>query len=212
MSLANKILIVDDHRLFLEGIRHLLQDLDGNYELEMVNNVESAIKKIDQGDRFKLIILDLSLPGIDGFSFLQSLSERHIFTPSVVLSSSSNISDIKRAIQLGALGFISKTANSVEMLAAIQHVLNGRIYLPDEVWPQFDDYPTSKNTKIDSDNESAVGERQLEVLKLIADGLSNKEISAVLNIGESTVKYHISILFKHFAVSSRTALIKKTQI
>ena len=211
MSSAKKILLVDDHRLFLEGLRHLLMDLDDDYELEFVNDVKSAIQKIDDGQRYCLIIVDLSLPGMDGFSFLQSLSERRVITPSVVLSSSSNISEIQRAMRLGALGFISKTASSADMLAGIAQVMLGNIYLPDDVWPLLDDYPKAQDNQLEVDKEVSVGERQLEVLRLLVDGLSNNAIAAVLNIGESTVKYHVSILFKHFEVSSRTALIKQTQ-
>ncbi|MBX2847505.1 MAG: response regulator transcription factor [Acidiferrobacterales bacterium] len=211
MSLVKKILAVDDHRLFLEGLRHLLIDLDGGYQLELVDDVESAIRHIDEGHRYSLIIVDLSLPGMDGFSLLQSLSKRRVFTPSVVLSSSSNMSDIKRAMQLGALGFISKAATSNEMLTAINQVIQGNIYLPDDVWPHMDDYPGSQQADIDNNCEQSVGERQLDVLNLLVDGLSNKAIATVLNIGESTVKYHVGILFKYYKVTSRTALIKKSQ-
>jgi DNA-binding NarL/FixJ family response regulator len=208
-----KILVVDDHRLFLEGLRHLLLGLGSDVQLDLVESVEEAIIKIDQGNSYQLLVMDIALPKIDGFSLLKSLSERKICIPTVVISASSRLSDIRRVMNLGALGFIHKNTSSEDMLAAVRTVLKGEIHLPDDVWPKLKLYPTALDTKQEegSAGNEAVGERQFDVLKLIKDGLSNKQISGVLNIGESTVKYHVSILFKHFEVNSRTALVKHAQ-
>ena len=208
-----KILVVDDHRLFLEGMRHLLLGLGSGVELDLVENVEKAINKIEQANNYQLLIMDIALPQVDGFSFLKSLNERKVFIPTVVISATSSISDIHRVMKLGALGFIHKNTSSEEMLAAVRKVLGGEIYLPDDVWPKMKLYPTALNIeKSNNDKETeGVGERQIEVLKLVKDGLSNKNIASVLNISESTVKYHVSILFNHYAVTSRTALIKNSQ-
>ena len=214
--IANKIniLVVDDHRLFLEGMRHLLLGLGDDIELDLVDSVVKAIDKIDHGNNYQLLVMDIALPQVDGFSFLKSLNERKILIPTIVISASSNISDINRVMKLGALGFINKNTSSEEMLAAVRMVLKGEIYLSDDVWPKMKLYPSAlkdQHTLEDESNEG-VGERQFEVLQLVVDGLSNKQIATVLNIGESTVKYHVTILFKHFEVSSRTSLIKQAQI
>lgn len=208
-----KILVVDDHQLFLEGMRHLLLVLGPEVEVDLVESVEKAIQKIDQGNIYQLLIMDIELPQVDGFSFLTSLNERKVLIPSVVISASSSINDIHRVMKLGALGFIHKNTSSEAMLAAVRKVLNGEIYLPDEIWPKMKLYPAalSNNQYEQSMHHEGIGERQVEVLKLVADGLSNKQISSVLNIAESTVKYHVGILFKHFEVASRTALIRKSQ-
>lgn len=208
------ILVVDDHRLFLEGMRHLLLGLGDGVELDLVNNVVSAIEKIDGGNNYQLLVMDIALPQVDGFSFLKSLNERKILIPTIVISASSNISDINRVMKLGALGFINKNTSSEEMLAAVRMVLKGEIYLPDDIWPKMKLYPSAlkdQQSLVDTSNEG-VGERQIEVLQLVVDGLSNKQIATVLNISESTVKYHVTILFKHFEVSSRTSLIKQAQL
>jgi len=212
----DRILVVDDHRLFLEGLRHLLLNLDEQLEIDMVGDVRSAIEHLDAGISYRLCIVDLSLPGLDGFAFLNAVSERKILTPCMVLSSSVKLSDIKRATDLGALGFVRKDVSSEEMLAAVHRVLRGEIVLPDEIWPLLDSYPQAQNKVANQaeaePNESAavgIGERQLKVLALVAEGLSNKDIAAVLEIKEATVKYHVGILFKSLNVSSRTALIKR---
>ena len=205
--------MVDDHRLFLEGLRHLLLGLGSDVTLDLVETVAEAIDKIDSGNGYQLLVMDIALPHVDGFSLLKSLNERKICIPTVVISASSSLDEIHRVMKLGALGFIHKSTSSEEMLAAVSKVLGGGIYLPDDVWPKMKLYPGALETKQtinDSDTEG-IGERQIEVLKLLADGLSNKQIATVLNIGESTVKYHVSILFKHYGVASRTALIKQTQ-
>jgi len=213
---ANKIniLVVDDHRLFLEGMRHLLLGLGDGVEIDLVDSVVMAIDKIDHGNQYQLLMMDIALPQIDGFSLLTSLNERKFLIPTIVISASSNISDINRVMKLGALGFINKSTSSEEMLAAVRKVLKGEIYLPDDVWPKMKLYPSASKYQHSAEGESSegVGKRQLEVLRLVVDGLANKQIAAVLNIGESTVKYHVTILFKHFEVSSRTSLIKQAQI
>lgn len=213
--LSNKrILILDDHRLFLEGLRHLLSDLEEHVELELVTDAKTAIARISQRQAYVLLIVDLSMPDMDGFSFLQSVLKRKMSTPILVLSSTQSIADVKRAMSLGALGFVRKTASSDEMLLAVRQVLLGNIYLPDDLWNLIDVYPAFlSGTALQATEsiDSNIGARQLEVLKLIVDGLSNKNIAAVLDIREPTVKYHVSILFKHFGVKSRTALIMKTR-
>lgn len=208
-----RILVVDDHQLFLEGMRHLLLDLGPDVELDLVESVEKAIDKIDQGNHYQLLIMDIALPQVDGFSLLKSLNERKILIPTMVISASSSMADIHRVIQLGALGFIHKNTSSEEMLLAVRKVLGGEIYLSDDIWPKMKLYPSAlQHTPQDQSTErEGIGERQWEVLQLVKDGLSNKQIARVLNIGESTVKYHVGVLFKHFSVVSRTALIKEVQ-
>lgn len=208
MTNSKRALIVDDHHLFLEGIKHIFSNLDEHFDLELTNTVEKALDNIDSGLHYHLILVDLMLPGLDGFAFLQALSERNVFTPSMVLSSSREISDIRKVFELGALGFLSKEATSEEMQHAVRRVLAGKIYLSNEMWEKMDNYPgnNSANSEL---YETDLGPRQQQVLELVKEGISNAKIATILKIEETTVKYHLSVMFKRFDVNNRTALVRK---
>lgn len=207
-----RFLVVDDHRLFLEGMRHLLGQLDGDIELDLAVSVAHALQHLDGGKKYDLLLLDIELPGMNGFKLIQSLRKRNIVLPIIVVSSTTEISTVRRCMELGALGFIHKNTSSSEMVAAIEKVLAGEISLPEPF--------ASELALVEQANEKSVlapaklqevGERQFEVLQLIDQGLSNKQISSVLAISEATVKYHIGILFKHFCVRNRTACLAKAR-
>lgn len=209
-----KILIVDDHRLFLDGMSQLLKRLGDDIEVCECDDVQSAIKRIDCGEYFTLALVDLAMPGLDGFAFLRSLKERRIVCPVVVVSACVDPADIRRALSLGALGFIPKNSNSDDMLTGLRKVLGGDVYLPGELWhlisdrslPEVDDNPSFQLLSI-----KGIGKRQLQVLELMKQGLANKTIASVLDVSEATVKYHIGILFRALDVNSRTACVHKAQ-
>lgn len=210
------ILIVDDHRLFLDGMCQLLKHLGDDIEVCQCDDVQAAIDRIDRGERFTLVLVDLAMPGLDGFVFLQSLRERRITCPVVVVSASVDAGNIRRALHSGALGFIPKNSSSDDMLAGLRKVLGGEIYLPDELWHQISDRALNEADSSHSSGpglslHEGIGERQLEVLELMKQGLANKKIATVLNVSEGTIRYHIGILFRALGVSNRTACIHEAQ-
>lgn len=208
---TKKILLLDDHQLFLEGIRHVVTEIDEQISVEFATSVREALDEIDKGTRYHLMIVDLHLPKLDGFTFLKAISQRKIFTPVLVLSSSNNVDDIQRSLDAGALGYLCKAANSQEMRVAIQKVLAGHLYLADDLWLKLDSYPGTRKTK-EVDEPFArltkLSPRQTEVFNLLCEGKSNTDIASVLNIQETTVKYHIATMFRRFGVNSRVALVK----
>lgn len=208
-----RILIVDDHRLFLEGMRYLLRAVGDDVEVIESESVQDAVDRIDRGERFALALVDLAMPGLDGFAFLRSLRERRTSCPVMVVSASADTETIRRALQGGALGFVPKYASSEEMLAGVRTVLEGGIFLPDELWPRITDKPLGGRavTAESTCGDSPVGERQMEVLELIAQGLGNRQIATILRISEATVKYHVGVLFRAFGVNSRTACVREAQ-
>ena len=201
---------MDDHRLFIEGLSYLLLDIDQGLEMDLAQSAEQAIQLIEQGERYQLLIADLAMPEMDGFSLLRALQTRRIAIPTLIISSSSRISTINRVIHLGAAGYINKSATGKEMKRAVETVLHGKLYFPDRVWAVLDAYPQPIPSDSTGQAKAAdgFGSRRIEVLQLVADGLTNKQIGYVLNIAEVTVKYHLSVLFKQLEVKNRTALIK----
>jgi len=206
-----KILIVDDHRLFAEGLIRLLETLDQSIVFEQCYSALQAIQLLDSSvTKFNLMLIDLFMPGIDGIGLLRAMAERRISTPVAVVSSTDDTKTINQLMTNGAVGFIPKSVSSDVMLSAVTTLLKGDIYLPDNLWNQLDFLDSGSFTTTEL-SEPQLGERQIEVLRLMADGNTNKQISTILAISEATVKYHIGILFRALGVKNRTTCIHAAQ-
>jgi DNA-binding NarL/FixJ family response regulator len=205
-----RILILDDHRLFLDGLHHVLRQFGEQTVIEEAQSTRQALELISNESRYNLILADLSLPGLDGFAFLQALRERRITTPVVVISGTTEVGDVRRALDNGALGFIPKSMGSAQVLAALEQVLHGDVYVPPDLWSTVFD-PNYRERANDDRPEAplGIGARQMDVLKLMAQGCSNKEIATILDISEATVKSHVGQLFRALDVKNRTACVRE---
>ncbi len=149
-----------------------------------------------------MVLLDLKLPGLDGHAAISEFGRLRPTLPVIVLSSSEDPADVRKAIGLGALGYVPKSASRHALLSAIDLVLKGEIYLPSlMVERTFADPPREDATNA---RAARMTERQLEVLGMVSQGLANKVIAARLNLSEKTVKIHISAIFKALNVVNRT--------
>lgn len=203
---------MDDHQLFIDGIRHILNKLDKNVDIAESTRVETAIEILESDQEFDLILIDLSMPGMAGMSILQRMHERKSWLPVVVVSAEENARTIKSALDIGALGFIPKSHSSHQMLSALEAILDGEIYIPDEIQKQIDNLKTRRPPGEASNNgplrESGITKRQYDVLQLLAQGYSNKQIATTLFLTEHTVKAHISALFSTLQASNRTECVQ----
>jgi len=206
------VLVADDHQLFLDGIRHILKKLDDVVDITEATHAEQAINILESGQSFDLILVDLSMPGMDGMSILQRMNERKVLLPLVVVSAEEDGRKIKSALDSGALGFIPKTHSSQQMLAALHAILDGEIYIPENIEKQINLLETRRppaeagsNTALQS---SGITKRQFEVLQLLAKGYSNKQIATSLFLTEHTVKAHISALFAALCANNRTECVQ----
>lgn len=194
-----KILIVDDHNLFREGLSLILSGLDKDLIILEASDCDSAMQYVSAHPDLDLVLLDLNLPGKDGFSALRNLSEKYPTLPVVILSASKQRSDMQRALDSGAMGYIPKETNSSIMLNALQIIIAGGIYIPSNI-AQANNPNEAENIA----NHFNLTPRQTEVLTLLIDGSSNKKIADKLNLKESTVKVHITSIFKAMNVKNRT--------
>ena len=188
-----KILVVEDHPVYLDGLRHILNRLDQTTTVLTVESVQQALRYLTEQGDFDLILLDLGLPEEGGLALLNYLQQHKLFVPAIVLSASDSDRDIQHAMQCGASGFISKASNSAEILGSIGRVLSGETCFPN-VMP----------SRTDSTAFPALTERQKDVLKLVCEGLPNKKICQQLNLTEHTVKSHLKSLFAILDVHNRT--------
>ena len=200
------LLIIDDHQLFAESLKALLQKLDTSMHITHALNADIALEYLKYKKQPDLILLDINLPGINGFSLMSQFQGMNIWSPVLILSATESPAVIKTAIESGASGFIPKSCNSNSLMTAIQTVLKGDIYLPNNNKPAHD---TSEDDLLAyNDNIIHITNRQSEILHLLAQGLVNKEIASNLGISANTVKAHLYEMFRSLGVKNRTAAVK----
>ena len=195
-----KILIVDDHPLFIEGIRGILQRLDEVVAIETSGSCEEALALTENDDDLDLVLLDLNLPGMSGLDGLQQLRHHLPATPVVLISAPEDRSKVLQAVELGAMGYIPKSSSQDIIISALKLVLSGGVYLPMAVL----DTVNSMQAKTSNEEGQTLTPRQVEVLILLAEGSSNKTIARQLNMAENTVRVHVSAILRFLGVNNRT--------
>lgn len=201
-----KLLVVEDHALVREGLVRLLGQLEESVTVLESADFESALNLLDNDGEFDLVLLDLALPGIDGFAGLDILRRRYPAMPVAVVSAFDDTPTITRVLNLGASGFIPKAFSGEALLSAIREVLAGNIFRPTgQQGARLDDATPVPPSRISvRPDEVGLTERQAQVLALMVRGLSNRDIADQLDLSEGTVKIHATAVFKALGVSSRT--------
>jgi DNA-binding NarL/FixJ family response regulator len=198
-----RILLIDDHPLFRDGLKFLLAGLADGLDFLEADSCESALAHVAAAD---IILLDLKLPGVNGIEALRAIREASETVTVVVLSSEDDPRVIRRLIDAGAAGFIPKSSTQGLLIAALRLVLAGGSYLPPHVL-------NSPTTTTNPDTEAATGplsqlsERQREVVMYAVQGKPNKRIARDLAISEATVKSHLSSAFRILGVRNRTEAV-----
>jgi DNA-binding NarL/FixJ family response regulator len=195
-----QILLIDDHPIFRSGIVAVLEALAEVTSATEVSSCEEALRLLNNGKEFDLILLDLNLPGMDGLTGLTKLRETTPSTPIVMLSATENTNKIKQAIGTGAMGYIPKSAGREIILHALRLVLSGGVYLPVNLIHSVNGTRPHNNAGTGEN----LTERQHDVLKLMVRGKSNKEIAYLLGMAENTVRVHIAAILKFLNVKNRT--------
>src|SRR3954471_13665132 len=203
-----KVLLVDDHELIRAALRGVLKDLIHDAAVMEAADSHQAMQLVEAHPDLHLILLDLNLPDRDGFAVLADLRRRYATISLVVLSAFHDRDNVIRALDLGALGFVPKSASREVMVNALRLVLAGGIYIPPEALVRAEPKEV-RRTGGPPISPYAVGltERQVEVLGLMIQGKSNKVISRMLGIAEPTVKHHISAILKALKVINRTEAV-----
>jgi DNA-binding NarL/FixJ family response regulator len=203
-----KILVVDDHVLIREALRGVLNELQDDATIIEAPDSRRAIQCVEDNQDLELILLDLNLPDSSGFDVLAELRERYPAISVVVLSASNDRDDIARALDLGALGFIPKSAQREVMLSAFKLIFAGGIYVPPEILRRPKPAQTqSRSGRPPSAADLGVTERQMNVLALMMEGKSNKAICRALDIAEPTVKNHVTAILKALNATNRTEAV-----
>lgn len=202
-------LVVDDHPLFLEALRLSLNSAYPNATVIEASSITEARKMIAERGSFDLVLLDLSMPDTSGFDGLLELRTVYPKLPVVICSALEDPRIIHEAIGYGASGFISKSVRRSELAAAIEEVMSGNVYLPANYEPP----QAAASTSDLAQRLASLTPQQLRVLKMLRQGMLNKQIAYELNVGETTVKAHVSEILRKLNVASRTqAVIEVSKI
>ncbi len=202
-----RVLMADDHALFRDGMRYVLQQLADEVEILDSGNFQEALQLIHDNSDVDLALLDLNMPGSEGVPSIQFFDLRYPGIPRAVVSGSDHRDDIETVMESGAMGFISKMSSSKIMLSALRMVLEGGIYLPPQLLQQAVNIVDPGEALVNKRSQRAarfgLTSRQLEVLTYLASGLANKEISKRMNLAEGTVKIHTAAVYQALHVNSR---------
>jgi DNA-binding NarL/FixJ family response regulator len=197
-----KFLIIDDHAVLRTGMTALLLQARPNDVVVEACDAREGLQVAGTHPDLDAVFLDLEMPGIHGIPVIEEFGRQHPQLPIIVLSSTEDPADVRRALAAGALGYIPKSMSSKNLLSALQLVLEGCVYVPPLV---LNDAPAENAAPAHPPAPAArLTERQIDVLRLIEGGLSNKEIGAALNLSEKTVKVHVTAIFRALNVLTRT--------
>jgi DNA-binding NarL/FixJ family response regulator len=198
-----RLLIADDHPLFRGALRAAVAGLFAHADIGEAGTFEDVTRLLERGE-VDLILLDLSMPGVRGFSGLMYLRAQYPSVPIVVVSANDDPSVIRRCMDLGTSGFIPKTLGIEEMRAAIQQVLEGGIWTPPDVRLEAS---ADAETAALMARLTSLTPQQVRVLMMLSEGLLNKQIAYELSVSEATVKAHVSAILQKLGVESRTQAV-----
>jgi DNA-binding NarL/FixJ family response regulator len=201
---VHRLLIADDHPLFRGALREAVSGVFGRAEIGEAATFEEVTELLERGGELDLILLDLHMPGVRGFSGLMYLRAQYPSVPIVVVSANDDPAVIRRCMEFGASGFFPKTLGADALRGAIARVLEGEVWTPPDV-----------DLTLTPDAESAatiarlatLTPQQVRVLMMLSGGLLNKQIAYELGVSEATVKAHVSAILQKLGVDSRTQAV-----
>jgi DNA-binding NarL/FixJ family response regulator len=201
-----RFLIIDDHPLFREALQSAVQLEYPEVETVEARTVSEALDLLSGPKPFDLALLDLSIPGVHGFEGLLQLRTRHPQLPVVIVSGHEEPKIISEALSYGAAGFIPKSARKSVLAAAIRHVMEGAIYTPEGYGAPADEGDSADRAEMVR-RLATLTPQQLRVLQMLRQGMLNKQIAYELQVGETTVKAHVSEILRKLNVYSRTQAV-----
>ncbi|ASJ70236.1 response regulator transcription factor [Granulosicoccus antarcticus] len=206
MSDPSQVLIIDDHPLFREALGSALALAYPEARSREVSNLDDAVSVLEADREFDIALLDLNIPGVNGFEGLLRLRTLHPRLPVLVVSGLENEQIIDEAITYGAAGFLPKSLGREVLATAIAIIMEGGIYVPDRLDTDHGADAANDNARI-IERLLSLTPQQLRVLFMLREGLLNKQIAYELDVGATTVKKHVSEILRKLSVHSRTQAV-----
>jgi DNA-binding NarL/FixJ family response regulator len=198
-----KILVIDDHDLVREGLRNVMQGLEADVEVLEAELGRQGCDLAAQHPDLDLVLLDLALPDMSGLDALDLFGMRHADLPVVILSGTDDAHIMRQCLDRGAAGFLPKSSVSGVLVSVLRLVLAGGTYVPPEML--FDTSPRTRRAQTLAG--LGITRRQAEVLQLMVNGCSNKDIARQLGLSDQTVKTHVTAILRTLNVQSRSRAV-----
>ncbi len=199
---AYRFIIADDHPLFRGALRQTLETQFRDAVIEEAGTLETVTDSLERSGDVDLVLLDLTMPGMRGFSGLMYLRAQYSGVPVVVVSANEDPQAIRRCIEFGASGFIPKSHGIEVIRNAISAVMEGNVWTPPDVDLGSDDGAADLVQRL-----ATLTPQQVRVLMMLSEGLLNKQIAYELSVSEATVKAHVSAILQKLNVESRTQAV-----
>ena len=209
LSDSSTFIVADDHPLFREALIHAIQNCVTGAEILEADSLASLYEVVEANPDADLLFLDLNMPGVSGFSALAYMRSNHESLPTVIVSAVDDPTVIRRSIQHGASGFIPKSSPIRTIETAIDCILQGEVWLPDNIDPDADELD-SEEARIAA-AMSALTPHQFRVLMMLGEGLLNKQIAYQLGVSEATIKAHVTAILRKMQVTNRTQAVLAVQ-
>jgi DNA-binding NarL/FixJ family response regulator len=203
-AITHHLLIADDHPLFRGALREAVSGLFDRVEVGEAGTFEEVAELLERGGEIDLVLLDLRMPGVRGFSGLMYLRAQYPSLPIIVVSANDDPAVIRRCMEFGASGFIPKRLGIEVLREAIARVLQGGVWTPPDV--EFGRGPDAESAAMIA-RLATLTPQQVRVLMMLSGGLLNKQIAYELGVSEATVKAHVSAILQKLGVESRTQAV-----
>lgn len=199
-----RLVIADDHPLFRGALREAVAGIFPSAQVDEAGSFEELTALLEKQREADLVLLDLAMPGVSGFSGLIYLRAEYPEIPVVIVSASDDAQTVRRALDFGASGFIPKRLGIEELRKAVKQVLEGEMWVPGEVDMSS---PADPETSRLRDRLATLTPQQVRVLMMLSGGLLNKQIAYELGVSEATIKAHVSAILQKLGVESRTQAV-----
>ena len=205
--MANKstFIVADDHPLFREALIHAIGNCVEDADIIEADSLDTLQAVVESNPEADLLLLDLNMPGVSGFSALAYIRSKHESLPTVIVSAMDDPAVIRRSVQHGASGFIPKSSPISTLEKGIRAVLDGEVWVPEGI--------NLKDDRLDSEEAeiaaalSSLTPHQFRVLMMLGEGLLNKQIAYQLGVSEATIKAHVTAVLRKMHVNNRTQAV-----
>ncbi len=207
-----RIVLADDHGLIRDGIKPFLFELGEGVTVLEAADFDAALALAEEREAPDLVLLDLKMPGMNGFSGLEAMTRRFPSVPVVIMSGYFDRKDVLGALDSGAAGYIPKTMSGPAMLNALRLILSGEKYLPSSAFSDDGNggnapRPEVPAAGVKNESLSALTAREMEILKLLIEGKTNKQIARDLDLQEITIKIHVRNVYRKINASNRAQAV-----
>jgi len=199
-----RLVIADDHPLFRGALRESISGLMERVDISEAGTFDDVVELLDRGGDIDLVLLDLAMPGVRGYSGLMYMRAQYPSVPVIVVSANDDPATIRRCMGFGASGFIPKTLGVEAMRAAVSKILGGGVWTPPDV--DLGAGADAEATELMA-RMATLTPQQVRVLMMLSEGLLNKQIAYQLGVSEATVKAHVSAILQKLGVESRTQAV-----